>query len=42
MQTGYFFICNSRIGSEKFNWNGHGIVYHYLDCEKCKKIAKNL
>ena len=36
-------VCGCEIGSDKqFQWNAQGIQFRYIECEKCKKIAKIL
>lgn len=35
-------VCGVIIGSDKkFQFNAYGIMYSYLECEHCKKIAKS-
>ena len=35
-------ICGSRIGKKEFQFNAMGIEYGYIECAKCKKLAKKL
>ena len=35
-------ICGSKIGNKSFQFNAMGIEYGYIECSKCKKLAKKL